>query len=406
VDTELLGEACKNGVAVVSGSASMLDEKGLPRALQAHARLSAPGRLTRTRHKLVEDAAILQALCAFRAHRRGLRPRPFGGLRAGRPGGWTVTECEVNPFGASRGSLVALDGILKFRKKAALPAPRPLSSLTATLNPKSLAIIGVSAKGMNMGRIILRNIVQSGFDTSRMYVLRPESSEIDGVRCYASVKDLPERVDLLVVAVGADQVPSLMEELVEHDKAVGVILIPGGFGEKAGGETIEGRLKKAIARGRELGRPLVANGGNCLGIVSRPGKYHTLFIPQEKLPLREGRRDPVALVSQSGAFMISRLSKLGWLSPRYAVSTGNQVDLTIADFLRHLAADRALRTFAVYIEGFRTPTAWSSAAPSARSSGAAATSSSTRRAAPPRERAPPAATPPRWPATTTSASRW
>ncbi|HEY3450187.1 MAG TPA: acetate--CoA ligase family protein [Myxococcales bacterium] len=346
IDTELLGEACKKGLAVVSGSTSLLDEKGLLevfRTTLAYRRLAG---LTRTKQKLVDDSEILRTLGAFRAIGEA-----FGMDGPGH--GWTVTECEVNPFGASKGTLVALDGILKFRKRAALPVARPLSSLTATLNPKSLAIIGVSAKGMNMGRIILRNIVQSGFDKSRMYVLRPESTEIDGVKCYATVKDLPERVDLLVVAVGADQVPGLMEELVEHDKAVGVILIPGGMGEKAGGETIEARLKKAIAKGREQGRPLVANGGNCLGIVSRPGKYHTLFIPQEKLPLREDGRDPVALISQSGAFMISRLSKLGWLSPRYAVSTGNQVDLTIADFLKHLSADPALRTFAVYIEGFK-----------------------------------------------------
>lgn len=346
VDTELLGEACKKGLAVVSGSASLLDEKGLLEVFKSTLAYRRLAGLTRTRQKLVDDSEILKTLGAFKAIGEA-----FGHDGPGE--GWTVTECEVNPFGASQGRLVALDGVFKFRKRAALPVARPLSSLTATLSPKSLAIIGVSNKGMNMGRIILNNILESGFDRSRMYVLRPETSEIDGVKCYPSVKDLPERVDLLVVAVGADQVPGLMEELVEHDKAVGVILIPGGFGEKAGGETIEGRLKKAIARGRELGRPLVANGGNCLGIVSRPGKYHTLFIPQEKLPLREDGRDPVALISQSGAFMISRLSKLGWLSPRYAISTGNQVDLTITDFLKRLAGDQALRTFAVYVEGFK-----------------------------------------------------
>ncbi|MGC4122982.1 MAG: acetate--CoA ligase family protein [Myxococcales bacterium] len=348
IDTELLGEACKKGLAVVSGSASLLDEKGLLEVFKstlAYKRLSGQ---TRTKQKLVDDAEIMKTLGAFKAIGEA-----FGHDSSAGSGGWTVTECEVNPFGASKGQLVALDGVFKFRKKATLPVARPLASLGATLKPQSLAIIGVSAKGMNMGRIILRNIIQSGFDKSRMYVLRPESTEIDGVKCFANVKDLPERVDLLVVAVNAEQVPSLMEELVEHDKAVGVILIPGGFGEKAGGETIEGRLKKAIAKGRETGRALVANGGNCLGIVSRPGKYHTLFIPQEKLPLREDGRDPVALISQSGAFMISRLSKLGWLSPRYAISTGNQVDLTITDFLKHLAGDKDLRTFAVYIEGFK-----------------------------------------------------
>ncbi|MBI5544489.1 MAG: acetate--CoA ligase family protein [Deltaproteobacteria bacterium] len=346
IDTELLGEACKKGLAVVSGSASLLDEKGLLEAFRttlAYRRLAGQ---TRTGQKLVDDEELLRTLRAFRDVGEA-----FG--HDGKEGGWTVTEIEVNPFGACQGSLVALDGILKFRKAASLPQARPLSSLTQMLKPQSMAIIGASAKGMNMGRIILRNMIESGFDKRRMYVLRPESTEIDGVKCYPTVKDLPERVDLLVVAVGAEQVPGLMEELVEHDKAVGVILIPGGMGEKEGGQVLEARLKAALRKGRELGRPLVANGGNCLGIVSRPGRYHTLFIPQSKLPLREDGRSNVALISQSGAFMISRMSKMGWLSPRYAVSTGNQVDLTISDFLRHLAQDPEVRTFAVYVEGFK-----------------------------------------------------
>jgi acyl-CoA synthetase (NDP forming) len=341
-----MGEACRKGLAVASGSAAMLDEKGLLAAFKSTLAYRRLAGLTRTAQKLVDDAEILRTLKAFR-DAAGV----FGHDGSGE--GWTVTEIEVNPFGACKGSLVALDGLLKFRKRTELPLDRPLSSLSPMLKPQSIAMIGVSAKGMNMGRIILRNIVASGFDVKRMYVLRPETAEIDGVRCYPTVKDLPERVDLLVVAVGADQVPGLLEELVEHDKAVGVILIPGGMGEKSGGETIEARLKATLKKARALKRPLVANGGNCLGIVSRPGKYHTLFIPQNKLPLQEGGKGNVAVISQSGAFMISRLSKLAWLSPRYAVSTGNQVDLTMSDFLRHLASDPQVRTFAVYLEGFK-----------------------------------------------------
>ena len=102
---------------------------------------------------------------------------------------------------------------------------------------------------MNMGRIILRNILAAGLRPRRAPTwCVPDCEEIDGVRCVPSVKDLPERVDVFVVAVGAEQVPELMEELVEHDRAVGVILIPGGMGEKEGGEAIEARVKAAIGR--------------------------------------------------------------------------------------------------------------------------------------------------------------
>ncbi len=345
VDTELLGEACKKGEAVVSASAALPAERLLAafRSTLAHRRLT--GR-TRTAQKLVDESAILATLSSFQR-----LATCFG--RDGEGEGWTITELEVNPFGACKGELVALDGLLKFRKRAPLPLARPLSSLDAMLQPKSAAIIGVSSKGENMGRIILNNLIQSGFDSKRLYIVREGCEEIAGIKCVPSIRALPERVDLFILAVSAEQVPGVVEELVEHDKAVGVILIPGGLGEKEGGEALEGRLRAALHKARTTNMELVAVGGNSLGIVSKPGRYNTIFIPQSKLPLNNKGRSNVALLSQSGAFMISRLSKMAWLSPRYAVSAGNQTDLTITDFLRHTAKDPEVRTFAVYIEGFK-----------------------------------------------------
>jgi acyl-CoA synthetase (NDP forming) len=346
VDTELLGEACRRGLAHVSASTTLVDEQGLLAAFRGTLAYQRLAGLTRGGRRLVEDEALLRVLRAF---------REIGAVLGTDDGsnGYTVTELEVNPFAAAGGELVALDGLLRFRRRRAAPAPRPLASLGPTLRPQSLAVVGVSSKGMNMGRIILRNVIAEGFDRQRLYVIRPGCEEIDGVRCVPDVKALPERVDVLVVAVSADQVGALMEELVEHDKAVGVILIPGGMAEKEGGAGIDERIRTAIGRGRQLGRPLAAVGGNCLGILSRPGHYHTLFIPQSKLPLPTGGKGNVAFISQSGAYMITRMSKLDWLSPRYAVSTGNQVDLTVSDFMRHIAEDVEVRTFAVYVEGFR-----------------------------------------------------
>ena len=347
VDTELLGQACRSGKAVVTGSAERLDAGALLRLMQptlAYERLA--GR-TRGSEILASDDEIRRVLEAF--HRigstLGTDNRPEGA--------WTITEIEVNPFAAANGKLVALDGLLSFRPRAELPLPRPPSSIDALLHPKSIAVVGVSSKGMNMGRIILRNVLQVGFDPTRTYVVRPGIEELDGVRCVPSIADLPERVDAFVLAVGADQVPDMIEALAQHDKAVGVILIAGGMGEKQGGETIEQRVKNALREARRAGKPLVINGGNSLGVVSRPGGYHTLFIPQNKLPLSTEGRGNVAFLSQSGAYMISRMSKMAWLSPRYAVSTGNQVDIGIADYLSFMADDDALQTFAVYVEGFK-----------------------------------------------------
>jgi acyl-CoA synthetase (NDP forming) len=347
VDTELLGSACRKGTAVVTGSPDRLDASallGLMRPTLAYQRLAG---LTRGGQRAVEDSEIERVIEAFRRIAKGL------GTDEREGDGWTVTELEVNPFAVAGGKLLALDGLMKFRRKSELPLARPHASIDALLHPSSIGLIGVSSKGMNMGRIILRNVLQVGFDPKRTYVVRPGLEELDGVRCVPSIEALPERVDVFVLAVNADQVPDVLEDLVKFDKAVGVILIAGGLGEKEGGESIELRVKNALLQARRSGKPLVINGGNSLGVVSRPGKYHTMFIPQNKLPLGTTGKGNVAFLSQSGAYMISRMSKMAWLSPRYATSTGNQTDLSVADYLSFLAADEALQSFAVYVEGFK-----------------------------------------------------
>ncbi|MCE1207507.1 MAG: hypothetical protein LWX00_08910, partial [Spirochaetia bacterium] len=108
-------------------------------------------------------------------------------------------------------------------------------------------------------------------------------------------------------------------------------------------------LEDARAQGKG---PLI-NGGNCLGIRSVPGKYNTLFIPEHKLPMPKGKLAPMAVISQSGAFAICRISKHPDINPKYTITCGNQMDVTIGDYLEFLAQDQEIRVFAVYVEGFK-----------------------------------------------------
>ncbi len=126
------------------------------------------------------------------------------------------------------------------------------------------------------------------------------------------------------------------------------------MGEKEGGGSIEEAIRGLLARGRAEGRitPIV-NGGNCLGIYSKPGRYDTTFIPDHKLPRPKSPGSGLAVVSQSGAFMICRMSKLPMIEPVYAVSLGNQLDLTVSDYMNYLKDDAEIRNFAVYMEGFK-----------------------------------------------------
>ncbi len=267
-----------------------------------------------------------------------------------------VTEFECNPVVITERGLVALDVLIKVapQGKRVQQPDRPVQKLKQLLEPKSAAIIGVSEKGMNMGRIILQNFLRDGFKKDELFIVKPGSTEIDGCACVPDVASLPKKMDLFVLSVSAAQAPDVLTEVVKHKKADSVIVIPGGFEEKSGTEAIVSRMHAALreARASDWKGPVI-NGGNCLGIRSVTGRYNTMFIPEYKLPMPQGRVSPVALISQSGAFAITKMNKLATINPKFAVSLGNQMDLTIGDYLSYLKDDPSIRIYAVYVEGFR-----------------------------------------------------
>jgi acyl-CoA synthetase (NDP forming) len=265
-------------------------------------------------------------------------------------------EFEVNPFAVTPdGRLVALDALVRLRA----PGPRevapdkPLWKLSHLLEPHSAAIMGVSER-MNPGHIIVNNLIREGFDRTRIYIVKPGSAAIEGCACVPDIASVPERVDLFVLCIDAAQAAGALSEIIESRKAESIVLIPGGLEEKAGSEQIVARMHGALADARrsDWRGPLI-NGGNCLGIRSLPGRYDTTFIPEYKLPVPSGPPSPVAFISQSGAFAVSKASKLVSLNPKYSVTLGNQMDLTVGDYLAYLQDDASIELFAVYVEGFR-----------------------------------------------------
>lgn len=213
--------------------------------------------------------------------------------------------------------------------------------------------MGVSER-LNPGHIIVVNTLAAGFPPQRLWIVKPGLSEFLGCPCVPDLDGLPGAVDLLVLAVSAARLPALVEQAVRGERAAALIAIPGGLGEHQGSRDLAARAVAPLlaARARGRGGP-VLNGANCLGIRSRPGAYDALFIPRAKLPVPETTEAPVALISQSGAFAVARASNLAHLNPRYVITAGNQLDLTIGDYLEHLADDEAVRVFACAVEGFR-----------------------------------------------------
>jgi acyl-CoA synthetase (NDP forming) len=266
----------------------------------------------------------------------------------------TLEELEVNPLLVTAdGRWVAADGKAHFSDRRVAPGRRPLEKIEKLLAPRSAVVFGASAHEINPGRIILRNLKASEtIAYGSLRAVHPQAETIDGVPCLKSVSELAAAADLAVVAIPAVGARDAIRDLCAGDLARAIILIPGGFSE-TGNRGLEDDIRAALARSRRLpsGGPVLV-GGNCLGVVSKHA-YNTFFLPQYKLPFHDAPGDRLVAVSQSGAYLVSLTSNLdGIVFPRASISYGNQIDLTVADFLEYFEKDPSVRVLAFYVEGF------------------------------------------------------
>ncbi|MBU8870119.1 MAG: acetate--CoA ligase family protein [Gemmatimonadales bacterium] len=325
-----------------------LEPEAVAAAIEAHPLISlfcCSSRLYRTAPVLLEDLVTwVMALAKLGIHSGPQGKSPF-----------TVEEIEINPAVASKGRLVALDGVGLVSRRKWASQTRPVEKISPLLSPRSAVVLGVSAKAPNPGRIILGNLKRSeGIDQKRLYVVHHKEDSISGVPCYPSVADIPEKCDLAVISVPAQGALETITQLVELDKAQAMILIPGGFAE-AGEVDLAQSIEDVLLKGHSAGNggPVMV-GGNCLGIVSRDN-YNTFFLPDYKLPFNPGLGENLALVSQSGAYLVTFASNYdGVINPRASISFGNQMDLTVSDFLEFFAAVPEVDVIACYVEGFRS----------------------------------------------------
>ncbi len=277
------------------------------------------------------------------------------GGSSGNGSGYTIEEIEINPMLlAADGRWVAVDGTGSLSRRKHALRRRPLEKIRNLMKPRSAVVVGASARGMNPGRIILGNLKNSeGIDNGKVYAVHPKEKSIDGLPCVAGLEDLAEPVDLAVVSIPAEGARDAIGEICRMNSAAAIILIPGGFAE-TGERKLEGEIIRILAdgHGRPGGGPVLV-GGNCLGIVSKH-QYNTFFLPRYKLPFHDAPGDALVMISQSGAYLVSFNSNMdGVLFPAASISYGNQMDLTVADFLEHYLSDDSVRVAACYIEGFK-----------------------------------------------------
>ncbi len=265
-----------------------------------------------------------------------------------------LRELEINPLIPTPKGALVLDAYVRVGDNTeSAPTTRPRTQLHRMLKPQSIAVIGVGS-GSNPGRVILQNILAEGFSCESVWVVKPGYSDVEGCRAVENLESIPKRVDLCIVSVAGSQVPGLLKDIVRLKSASAVIVIAGGLGETEPSKPMRREIETTLMSARQNGAetPLV-NGGNCLGVRSTPGRYNALFIPAHKFGFPDIPAAPLGIVAQSGAFVLSRSSKLGYVNPRYLISVGNQIDLTVGDFVEHLVDHTDLKVIACYVEGMK-----------------------------------------------------
>ncbi len=262
---------------------------------------------------------------------------------------------ELNPVALDlKGDPRPLDGVGQSGSaKATRPAPPP-GFLQSLKRPKRIAVAGVSSKPDGAGRIIIENLRKANLPEGDLIILRPGETRFLDLPCLPDVAALRlAPVDLLVLALPASVAVQFVEAMIAQGGGASVVaLVAGGLGDGADTDGLGEQLKRVLDETRREGRWTPALlGPNFLGHVVPAYGLNTTFIPGDKwLPPSGG--GSLALLSQSGAFLLSRLSANPQLRLALAVALGNQLDLRLPDLLQALETDPEIRSVAAYVEGF------------------------------------------------------
>jgi acetyl coenzyme A synthetase (ADP forming)-like protein len=231
--------------------------------------------------------------------------------------------------------------------------------LDAFFYPRSVAIIGATKKEGKAGNVIFKNFAEykmRGVFSGELYPINPNEDSILGFKCFPSVTEVPDEIELIVIVVPAKAVLSVMEEAAKK-KVKTAIIITSGFRE-VGNVELEEQIV-AIAKKAKI-RIL---GPNCLGVYYLKTGVDTLFLPETKV-LATGdeivatpRPMPgrIAIVTQSGAFGVAALDYLTGrqIGISKFVSFGNKCDVTESEMLNYLSYDRETKAILLYVEDIK-----------------------------------------------------
>ncbi len=219
------------------------------------------------------------------------------------------------------------------------------AAMRTFLEPKAIAVIGASRDRSTVGGQVFHNSLESGFE-GVVYPVNPGADVVQSVHAYRSISELPEPVELAVIAVPAAAVLEVARECAESEVKA-LVVISAGFAE-TGPEGAE-RERELVEICRDAGMRLV--GPNCLGLLNKRQGLNVTFAPHA--PPRGG----IGFVTQSGALGLALIDLAGdrGLGVSSFASIGNRADITANDLLEYWESDGVTDVALLYIESFSDP---------------------------------------------------
>jgi acetyl coenzyme A synthetase (ADP forming)-like protein len=205
--------------------------------------------------------------------------------------------------------------------------------------PQSIAVIGASNNIQKIGNAALKNILISDYDC-KLYPVNLHETEILGLKCYKKITDIPDTIDLVLIAVPAAIVPQVISECVTK-KVQGVIIISSGFSE-AGNHELEDEIKKRVT-----GSSMRILGPNTMGYKNATVNLDASFA--YGMP----RKGSLALISQSGALGMGmiHLANNEFVGLSKIIGVGNKIDIDDDDLIDYFRDDPDTNVIGLYIEG-------------------------------------------------------
>jgi len=217
-------------------------------------------------------------------------------------------------------------------------------ALEKFFNTKSVAVIGATEDPKKITSVIIKNLIEIGF-AGRLVPVNPKRKEVFGFKCYSSLLDIKEQIDLTVISIPAKFVP----EVLRQQATCGIknaIIVSGGFGELGDkGVVLEEKIKSIC---RKEGIRLM--GPNCIGVLDNYSNFSSSFLPWTKV--KRPAKGNLSILSQSGSFATSVLDMLSEESMGVSkvINYGNRVDVGESELIEYLTDDESTRVIGIYME--------------------------------------------------------